>query len=263
MIKIKKCGIYDSKLQFGTAKQTPERITQFYEIEYYLTDNGLSYIDDYTYPHSIGNILFIHPGQRRHSVESFKCYCLHFEATKELDEIFETVPNIINTVYNFKYKNVFEEIIKLYNLMGTTVCFELQSEIYKLFSMIHKDVTLTTNKKNFNNKIDPKLIYKAIEFIEKNISAPIRLADISKVVHLSPIYFHRIFTQYVGMTPNQFLTEKRIIAAKENLIKDDVSMSQVAELCGFSSQAYFSYVFQKECRMTTKEYRDKKYINNI
>lgn len=78
------------------------------------------------------------------------------------------------------------------------------------------------------------------------------LAEIS---HLNKYYLVHAFTRYFGCSPISYLCEVRIKASRELLASTDYSITEVAQLSGFSSQSYFAQCFQKYCRMTASAYR--------
>ena len=78
---------------------------------------------------------------------------------------------------------------------------------------------------------------------------------LSKKANLSPIYFHRIFNEYFEKTPNEYVTEQRITAAKQKLAYSDIPLSQIAMECGFTSQSYFNTKFRFSTGQTPLQYR--------
>ncbi|MCQ2433057.1 MAG: helix-turn-helix transcriptional regulator [Clostridia bacterium] len=68
-------------------------------------------------------------------------------------------------------------------------------------------------------------------------------------IPMSKTYFAMVFKNAVGFTPLEYLMEKRIETAKD-LMKNEhpntVSISSIAERCGFQSIYYFSRVFKKK-----------------
>jgi len=104
---------------------------------------------------------------------------------------------------------------------------------------------------------DPQRAYvrSAIHFINKSYHRDIKVEDIAKRVGLNRSYFHRIFKEYVGVTPVEYLTRVRINRAKDLLIKTNLSMNEVAQNIGISSQQYFTYLFKKETGMSPAKFR--------
>jgi len=58
-------------------------------------------------------------------------------------------------------------------------------------------------------------------------------------------YTCSLFKNETGQTINDFITEIRMMKAKEYLKQEDQNVSSVAFLCGYRDQYYFSRVFKK------------------
>lgn len=67
--------------------------------------------------------------------------------------------------------------------------------------------------------------------------------------------FCDLFKHHFGTTPNRFITVKQIEHAKELLALGYLSVSQVAELVGFSDVYYFSKAFKKEVGLAPRQYK--------
>ena len=68
---------------------------------------------------------------------------------------------------------------------------------------------------------------------------------------------HKLFTEYYGITPSDYILKIRISAAKQLLITKDDSIARIAADCGFSSQSYFNYSFKKQTGLSPLKYRKK------
>ena len=71
---------------------------------------------------------------------------------------------------------------------------------------------------------------------------------------LSVSRFSHIFKSAIGKTPLMYITEIRISKAKELLLNTNLTMGEIAELTGFSSQNYFIRVFKKHTGISPKRY---------
>ncbi len=80
---------------------------------------------------------------------------------------------------------------------------------------------------------------------------------ICKEMHISKTYFHRIYFNAFGVTFLQDVIESRLVYAAELLVNTDLSISKVAERCGYESDSYFMRQFKKQKGCTPTEYRRK------
>lgn len=96
---------------------------------------------------------------------------------------------------------------------------------------------------------------KAIEYINSNIFTELDIGKICENVHISKYYFCRKFKENTGMTVMEYILKTRIVMAKTMLLKEDISVTEISNRCGFSSISYFSRVFKKETGLTPLKYR--------
>ena len=54
-----------------------------------------------------------------------------------------------------------------------------------------------------------------------------------------------------------YILKTRIISAKNLMETTNLTIGQISQRCGFSSQSYFCRVFKEECGMTPLQFRDK------
>jgi AraC-like DNA-binding protein/mannose-6-phosphate isomerase-like protein (cupin superfamily) len=96
---------------------------------------------------------------------------------------------------------------------------------------------------------------KIKRYIDSNYQDNITLDTLAQMAHLNKYYFVHTFTKCYGMSPINYLNEKRIEVSKELLASTDHCIADVAQLSGFASQSYFSQSFKKSCGVTAGVYR--------
>jgi len=74
-------------------------------------------------------------------------------------------------------------------------------------------------------------------------------------MQISRTYFHRIYFEAFGVTFRQDIIESRLIHASELLINTDLSVTAIAETCGYDSESYFMRQFKQHKGCTPSEYR--------
>ena len=74
---------------------------------------------------------------------------------------------------------------------------------------------------------------------------------------MNKYYMVHAFKKYKGLSPINYLINRRLDEARHLLETTDYPVSKIALASGFSSQSYFSQVFRKELNMTPGEYRKK------
>ncbi len=95
----------------------------------------------------------------------------------------------------------------------------------------------------------------AVQYMKSNISVPLSIDDIAKKCHLSRSGIQRLFLHYAGISPHKYFLTLKINQAKKMLIAG-VSVNDISNLLGFSTQAYFSSSFKRETGTSPSEFRE-------
>jgi AraC family transcriptional regulator len=94
------------------------------------------------------------------------------------------------------------------------------------------------------------------EFIDANLDEDLNLATLAAVADLSQFHFARAFRRSTGLTPQQYLTERRIERAKQLLAREDLPIVEVGLQTGFKNQSHFTTLFRKYTKYTPKVWRE-------
>jgi AraC family transcriptional regulator len=95
------------------------------------------------------------------------------------------------------------------------------------------------------HSISPRRLQRVLDFIDSNLGADIELEDLASVAGSSRFHFSRAFRDATGLPPYRYLIHRRIDAAKTLLLEDTLSISHIAEQCGFNSQSQFAAMFRR------------------
>ncbi|WP_199197338.1 helix-turn-helix domain-containing protein [Chroococcidiopsis sp. CCALA 051] len=96
-----------------------------------------------------------------------------------------------------------------------------------------------------------------IEFINANLDENISLAELAKIVQLSPYHFAHLFKESTNTSPHQYLIRCRIERAKELIVMSDLSLAAIAQTVGFASQGHFTYHFKRCVGVTPKVFSQR------
>ncbi len=101
-----------------------------------------------------------------------------------------------------------------------------------------------------------RLVHHGMAYIHEHFREPISRADIANHLAVNEQYLSRCFNREVGFGPMAYLSRYRIQQAKRLLEMGTMSITQVALEIGFSSQSYFSRIFQQETGITPSDYQN-------
>lgn len=99
-------------------------------------------------------------------------------------------------------------------------------------------------------------IAEAIEYIKSNFKKQPTLDEIASKVHLSPFHFQRLFSEWAGTTPKQFLQYISVEHAKQLLKAPHATLFDTTHQMGLSSTSRLHDLFIKIEGMTPAEFKN-------
>ncbi|HIX13598.1 MAG TPA: AraC family transcriptional regulator [Candidatus Anaerofilum faecale] len=94
------------------------------------------------------------------------------------------------------------------------------------------------------------------QYIDEHFSEPITLDTLAQMVHINKYHLVRTFQKEYGITPINYLIERRLEESRFMLKNTNYSASQIVSLLGFSSSSYFSQCFRRKEHMSPSQYRE-------
>ncbi|PWB81380.1 MAG: hypothetical protein C3F11_15430 [Methylocystaceae bacterium] len=98
---------------------------------------------------------------------------------------------------------------------------------------------------------------RVLEFIEEHLNENLSLAALAAEAGLSTHHFGKAFKGSLDIAPWRYVTKRRIHRAKELLLMDHQSITEIAYALGFSSHSHLSETFRRATGMTPSEFRSK------
>ncbi|MFA9560406.1 helix-turn-helix domain-containing protein [Evansella sp. AB-rgal1] len=90
-----------------------------------------------------------------------------------------------------------------------------------------------------------KNLQTAINYMEDNILEPITYEDVANHLHISRYHFHRTFSMVTGMTANEYIRNRRLSMAGQEISVSDVKVIDVALKYGYDSPESFTKAFSR------------------
>ncbi|MDC7226609.1 MAG: helix-turn-helix domain-containing protein [Spirochaetales bacterium] len=88
-------------------------------------------------------------------------------------------------------------------------------------------------------------IQGAMQFVRENFQNKISLDEAAAYVNLSPSYLSKLFKKELDQNFNAYLNQVRVEKSKNYLLNTEIPLVDIAGMCGFEDQSYFSKVFKK------------------
>lgn len=98
---------------------------------------------------------------------------------------------------------------------------------------------------------------KTLDLINERIGDDLSLKELALETSLSVFHFARAFKAATGVAPHQYVLERRVARARDLLAQGELSLSEIAQACGFASQAHLTNVFKRAVGVTPGVYRSQ------
>jgi len=103
--------------------------------------------------------------------------------------------------------------------------------------------------------VPPRALRRVREFIEAHLEESISIQALARIAGLSMYHFARAFKQSEGMTPHEYVIQRRVQRAKNLLAETDLPLSEIALAAGFSDQSHCARRFREHVGVTPTNYR--------
>jgi AraC family transcriptional regulator len=87
-------------------------------------------------------------------------------------------------------------------------------------------------------------VRRVTAYIDEHLADYIPVKELGAVARRSASHFCRAFKRTMGETPYSFITRRRLANAERLMLTSDISLSEIAILCGFSDQSHFCNKFR-------------------
>ena len=112
-----------------------------------------------------------------------------------------------------------------------------------------------------DEKLDNSSSYKddrigtAIDFIKLNISANLKVSDVSKHLHMSTRQFTKIFTEETGVSPGNYIKDVRVKHITDLLVNSDLYITDIVNVMCYPDSAALIKAFKRSTGITPARYR--------
>lgn len=205
-----------------------------------------------------GDLILYKPCEMQHysfegADKSISCY-IHFTGVKceyylkkfGLYENRITHIGVSKTIRNTFAKLEHENLLK--RPFSYEYCTSLLLELLTLFG--RKNTNLFSPGNEFESRIT-SIQKEMLKTAEKWLN----IKYYADKCNLSVSRFQHIFKEQTGYPPGEYLMYLRFKRASSLLIETDLSITQIADILGFTSGAYFIRCFKKQTGKTPLEYR--------
>ena len=193
-------------------------------------------------------LLFFHPNYIKELSTEHTNLLELFENRKE---DFVHVRHLQAKIYE-EVTQVLDEMIEL----GDKSTYGKDIQLKMLFVRLLLLLTKVYQKEYKNTQEDSPAFRKVkpiLEYLKEHFMEEIALDELERSFYINKYYLCEIFKEATGFSLMQYVIHRRILYAKE-LLKEGKSVSQVAQLVGYQSDAHFIRSFKKLTGTTPKQF---------
>lgn len=96
---------------------------------------------------------------------------------------------------------------------------------------------------------------RLLGYIDKNCHAKLSVGELARMCGYTPEHFSRIFKDYTGSSPIEYIIRARIARAKELLLQSDKPIEAIVSESGFSNRTAFFKKFTQLVGVTPLQFR--------
>lgn len=161
-------------------------------------------------------------------VEDDLSYVIHFRA-----------PLAETQLCNYTVENGAELVWRVQQIMGSNDPLRRFSIMYDLLSVVASGQQ--------SGQYAGRLIRDGVQYLQAHYQDPeLRIDDAAVCAGLSTVYFRKLFSEVYGISPIRFVRQLRMEKASRLLCELELSVEQIALVCGYKSVYSFSAAFRKQ-----------------
>ena len=193
--------------------------------------------------------VFVHPPRSIHNCYNEKKavhYCIGL-AGPELGGLREGM-----ILPGNELKTCFEEIVSEINARKPFYKELIELKSQELIIQLKRDMRLSVTTPD---QEIPSGVKETKKILDSEYNRKVDLTFLSNEVMLSADYLRHEFKKHYGVSPIQYLINRRIEYAKFLLNTSKTSIKEIAYQCGFENEFYFSRIFKRFTGASPKSYR--------
>lgn len=229
----------------------------FFEL-YFLEEGNCHYfIDSDTYDVQAGDLVFIPEGTIHKTMygdsEHFRrlIYC---DATYVPASLLHRLPDFLCVYRNAslvpQIRAIFDAIEREYTARGELFEDAILHHVQLLFLLLARNTDTEGARKSTN-----AYTAQTVAYIKKHYAEELSLTALAADCAVSPEHLSRLFKRETGFGVAEYITMIRLQQAQRLLRSTALSVTEIAERCGFNDSNYFSGRFKQAYGISPLAYR--------
>lgn len=241
------------------------------EIKYVIEGTMHIVIDNSTVVAKKGDIVIVNPCEYHNNLIATGDDAVYHLLCIDLNQIFNG--GIIERCYphynngSLRFQNLIREneelnsiIAKLFDTLDANAnSLQGLGEFLIFFSKLEKYVDEHKIKRCSDKRFvrQNEILQSAFSYIHTHISETIEINEIAQKCFITQSHFCRIFKEFTGETPINYINKLKINKAITLLTSTNLSITQIANSIGFDDNSYFCRCFKKHTGLSASAYLNK------
>lgn len=249
------------RLQIPSGAEWAYREHAFTQNKFYFITGGRCRItvDGKDYEAEAGSWFFIPAGTRHkytgHAGVPLEKYWIHFDLYPNAGLAQQLrLPAVVNVQPNDEAYILFEKLTEA-NRSGR-LTEKLNAKGY-LLQLLARYVALAGEGEATVSDEEEERLQQLLAYIHEHLDETLANEELAKRCHLHPTHFIRYFRGRTGQTPQDYVAERRMEAAKRLLEETQLPVSQIMAEVGVQESGYFARLFRKRYGVTPTEHRKR------
>ena len=132
---------------------------------------------------------------------------------------------------------------------------EAQSALLELELLLLRLLAGSSTDPQQQNTAGGRNFRRVLQVIEENLDRSLNTEELARLAHMSPSLLKKTFARHAGVGVMEYFRTRKIYAAIP-LLREELSVQEVATRLGFSNPGYFSTVFRRTTGHTPGYYRN-------
>lgn len=226
------------------------------------------FINNTSYCLYAGDIAFVNcKNLHRGEPEECEYDCVVFDLSmmiKKGNEIFSSFINPvitgeleINPIIHSDNSNTYSCVLNLFEILKNKhEYYELatMSYLFMLFQYLYVNNQISPRKLSKKASCKNNIISDLVKWIDRNYTEHITLEILAENANITPNYLCRIFKEYTGKTPIEYINSVRIENICYEIKLGHKNITEAATDNGYNDISYFCKVFKKHKGMSAQKY---------
>lgn len=126
--------------------------------------------------------------------------------------------------------------------------------LYQIFQQLYTENFISKANKDKKGSLQTTAVAQLVEWIDDNYSEHITLELLANRVGMTPNYLCRIFKDYTGKTPIEYVNYARIEGVCTDILNGQKNITTAATNNGYNDLSYFCRVFKKQKGISAKAF---------